>query len=247
MEDKDLAQIHEEAHQKLIEELAERDSEIQEYQDVVQQLRKERRDMVNDMRYLRQRIHMWRFFCFFLLVVILAITCIVVKSFPPTVAEAADIVIAENEIEAETQEDPPVEIRALEPHPSIAAYDIEQEVQEDYENMLIEQALLARAHKIDDCLITYYCTEQYTHICGTGNGLTAMGNVVTAGVSCAVPTYIPLGSTIIIDWGDGDLEYRVADDRGGWVKGNHIDLAVTSHKEALEKGMDWATVYWCEE
>lgn len=128
------------------------------------------------------------------------------------------------------------------PRPTIGEVDAEAE-----ENRLIEEALLARSHKIEDCLITYYCCEKYPHICGTGDGITALGNEVLAGVSCAVPPGIPLGSTIMIDWGDGEIEYRRADDRGGWVKGNHIDLAVSTHTEALGLGVDYATVYWVEE
>ena len=125
---------------------------------------------------------------------------------------------------------------------------IEEEPQEDFENQLIEEALLARSHKIESCKITYYCCEKYPHICGTGDGITAMGTEVTPGVSCAVPKPIPLGSTIIIDWGDGsDREYRVGDDRGGGVIGDHIDLAVPTHHEALDLGVARATVYWVEE
>ena len=128
------------------------------------------------------------------------------------------------------------------PRPTIGEVDAEAE-----ENRLIEEALLARAHKIEDCLITYYCCEKYPHICGTGDGLTALGGEVLPGVSCAVPPGIPLGSTIMIDWGDGEIEYRRADDRGDAVRGDHIDLAVQTHKEALELGVDYATVYWAEE
>lgn len=128
------------------------------------------------------------------------------------------------------------------PHQTIGEVDAEAE-----ENYWIEKALLAKAHRIDNCKITYYCCERYSHICGTGDGLTAMGGRVLPGVSCAVPKEIPLGSTIMIDWGDGELEYRRADDRGGGVKSDHIDLAVPTHKGALELGVKYATVYWCEE
>lgn len=134
-----------------------------------------------------------------------------------------------------------VQIPAL-PQPTIGEVDAEAE-----ENRLIEEALLARSHKIEDCLITYYCCEKYPHICGTGDGLTALGGEVLPGVSCAVPPEIPLGSTVMIDWGEGNIEYRRADDRGDAVRGDHIDLAVQTHKEALELGVKYATVYWCEE
>lgn len=141
-----------------------------------------------------------------------------------------------------TVENPAEPMQEL-PSPTIGEVDAEAE-----ENRLIEEALLARAHKIEDCLITYYCCEKYPHICGTGNGITALGNEVLAGVSCAVPPEVPLGSTIMIDWGDGrDLEYRRADDRGDAVRGDHIDLAVPTHAEALDLGVDYATVYWAEE
>lgn len=129
------------------------------------------------------------------------------------------------------------------PEPTIGEVDAEAE-----ENRLIEAALLRRAHRIDDCKITYYCCERYPHICGTGDGITALGGEVLAGVSCAVPQPIPLGCTVMIDWGDGSpLEYRRGDDRGGGVVGDHIDLAVPTHREALELGVSRATVYWVEE
>lgn len=129
------------------------------------------------------------------------------------------------------------------PEPTIGEVDAEAE-----ENRLIEAALLRRAHKIENCKITYYCCERYPHVCGTGDGLTALGTEVTPFYSCAVPDEIPLGATIMIDWSDGsEIEYRLADDRGGGVIGDHIDLAVPTHSEALEYGVSRATVYWVDE
>lgn len=127
------------------------------------------------------------------------------------------------------------------------AAELATEDPEDYENEKIEAALIARAHKIENCMITYYCCEKRPHICGTGDGITAAGNEVTPGVSCAAPKGVPLGATVMIDWGDGEIEYRRADDRGDAVRGNHFDLAVPTHSEALELGVKFATVYWCEE
>lgn len=116
------------------------------------------------------------------------------------------------------------------------------------ENELIEAALLARAHTIEDVLITHYCSERYPHICGTGDGVTASGRWLQPYVSCAVdPDVIPLGSTVMVDYGDGELHYYVADDVGAWVNGAHIDLAVTTHDEALSLGTKYATIYWAEE
>ena len=115
------------------------------------------------------------------------------------------------------------------------------------ENELIEQALLARSHKLEDVTITFYCCEKRPHICGTGTGITASGRRVTPYVSCAVDTdIIPLGSTIMIEY-NGEMVYLRADDTGPAVKGNHIDIAVNGHQEALSLGVKTADVWWCEE
>lgn len=115
------------------------------------------------------------------------------------------------------------------------------------ENELIESALLARSTKLEDVTITFYCCEERPHICGTGSGITASGRRVTPYVSCAVdPAVIPLGSTIMIEH-NGEMVYLRADDTGSAVKGNHIDLAVTTHEDALSLGVKTADIWWCEE
>lgn len=115
------------------------------------------------------------------------------------------------------------------------------------ENELIEEALLDRSHKIEDVTITFYCCEEYPHICGTGTGITASGRRVTPYVSCAVDTsIIPLGSTIIIEY-NGEMVYLRADDTGSAIQGNRLDIAVRGHQEALELGVKTADIWWCEE
>ena len=114
------------------------------------------------------------------------------------------------------------------------------------ENELIEAALLNRSHKIEDVTVTHYCT--CAKCCGKSDGITASGRRATPGVSVAVdPSIIPLGSTVIADYGDGVLHYYRADDTGGAVKGRHIDLCLNSHEAAIQAGVRRATVYWCEE
>lgn len=115
------------------------------------------------------------------------------------------------------------------------------------ENELIEQALLARSHKLEDVTITFYCCEKRPHICGTGNGITASGRRVTPYVSCAVDqNVIPLGSTVMLEY-NGEMVYLRADDTGGAVNGNHIDIAVRGHQEALSLGVKTTDIWWCEE
>ena len=114
---------------------------------------------------------------------------------------------------------------------------------EEAENERIEAALLARAHAIEDVTVTHYdcCVE----CCGKDDGITASGVKATPGVTVAVdPTVIPLGSDVLVDYGDGEIHYYRADDVGGAVKGSHIDLCVGSHEEALQLGRRTATVFW---
>ena len=134
----------------------------------------------------------------------------------------------------------PVEAESAAPAPAI-------EPEEDAENEQIEAALLARSYTIENCTITFYCAEQYPHICGTGDGIAYDGTPVIPWATCAVdPDVIPLGSTVMVDLGDGyGLRTLVANDTG--VKGNHIDISVSTHDEALRLGIQTSTVYWCEE
>ena len=134
----------------------------------------------------------------------------------------------------------PAEAESAAPAPAI-------EPQEDFENERIEEALLSRSSFIDDCTVTFYCAERYPHICGTGDGIAYDGTPVLPWATCAVdPSVIPLGSTVLVDLGDGEgLRYFRANDTG--VQGNHIDISVPTHDEALRLGIQTSTVYWCEE
>ena len=134
----------------------------------------------------------------------------------------------------------PAEAESAVPAPAI-------EPQEDFENERIEDALLSRSSVIDDCTVTFYCAERYKHICGTGDGIAYDGTPVIPWATCAVdPSVIPLGSTVLVDLGDGEgLRTLVANDTG--VKGNHIDISVPTHDEALRLGIQTSTVYWCKE
>ena len=120
---------------------------------------------------------------------------------------------------------------------------IEEEAQEDFENEKIEAALLEKAIRLDDVTVTHY--DPCVKCCGKTDGITATGVPVTPYYTVAVdPEVIPLGSEVLVDYGDGVIHYYRAEDTGGGVKGKHLDLCVTDHTEALTLGVRQATVWF---
>lgn len=82
-------------------------------------------------------------------------------------------------------------------------------------------------------IITAYCGENYPHICNNGDAsTTATGTTPTANRTIAVdPTVIPYGTKVIIDG-----KTYIAEDCGGAIKGNRIDMFFNTHEEALQYG-----------
>ena len=127
--------------------------------------------------------------------------------------------------------------------PALVRCAMTEEEIEAAENDMIEAALLARATRLDDVLVTHYdcCME----CCGKTDGITAIGLMATPGVTVAVdPDVIPLGADVLVDYGDGEIQYYRADDTGSAVRGNHIDGCLASHEEAVQTGVTTATVWW---
>lgn len=109
-----------------------------------------------------------------------------------------------------------------------------------------KELLLASANCMEDCTITYYCCEQYPHICNAGPPyLTASETPPIPWYTCAVdPAVIPLGSNVLVDFGDGEPLHLIATDTGSAIDGSDIDIVVSLHDTALELGIDKAEVYW---
>ena len=85
--------------------------------------------------------------------------------------------------------------------------------------------------------LTAYCACE--KCCGKSDGITATGTKATANRTIAVDkTVIPYGTTVIINGN----EY-VAEDTGGAIKGNIIDIFFDDHEEALNFGVQYANVY----
>ena len=124
-------------------------------------------------------------------------------------------------------------------------YMTDEEVQESFENENIQNALLAKANKIENVKVSHYCC--CVKCCGKDDGITYSGVKATPGVTVAVDTsIIPLGADVLVDYGDGIINYYRADDTGSAIKGNKLDLCVSSHQEAINLGARTATVYWVE-
>ena len=85
--------------------------------------------------------------------------------------------------------------------------------------------------------ITYYCACE--KCCDKADGITATGTRVEEGRTIAVdPSVIPYGTKVIIGG-----HVFTAEDCGGAIKQNHIDIYVNSHEEAQALGVTTAQVY----
>lgn len=98
---------------------------------------------------------------------------------------------------------------------------------------------------VGDFVITYY--DVCVTCCGKTDGITASGAVAAPYETCAVdPAVIPLGSTVLVKYGDGTILRLRAEDTGKGVRGNHIDVCVAGHQEAKALGVRRAVVYLVE-
>ncbi|MDR1816153.1 MAG: 3D domain-containing protein [Clostridiales Family XIII bacterium] len=88
--------------------------------------------------------------------------------------------------------------------------------------------------------ITHYCACE--KCCGKSNGITASGTHVSEQTVAADWSVFPVGSVLYIKRGDS-LVRKVVEDRGGGVNGQHIDVYVPSHEQALQMGTYSADIY----
>lgn len=78
----------------------------------------------------------------------------------------------------------------------------------------------------------------YSRFDAGNSSYTCRGNLLRKGLVAVDPNVIPLGTRLYIP-GYG---YAVADDTGGAIRGNNIDLAFDSHAEAIQFGRQRITV-----
>lgn len=90
--------------------------------------------------------------------------------------------------------------------------------------------------------LTAYCP--CAKCCGKSGGITSTGTTATEGRTIAVdPRVIPYGSTVTIYFADGTSHTYTAEDCGGAIKENRIDVFFSSHDDARAFGVQSAMVY----
>jgi len=72
---------------------------------------------------------------------------------------------------------------------------------------------------------------------------TFIGSQVRPGIIAVDPNVIPLGSRVYIEYPDGHGEYAIAEDTGGAIKGNRVDIAKWTVNEAQDFGIQNVKVY----
>lgn len=91
-----------------------------------------------------------------------------------------------------------------------------------------------------------FITTAYTHTDDGCDMTTATGTTVRIGTVAVDPTVVPYGTRMFIMATDGSYIYGLAtaEDCGGGINGNHIDLYMPSYDECISYGARNATVYF---
>lgn len=103
-------------------------------------------------------------------------------------------------------------------------------------------------------VLTYYKTEQvrasaYTHTDEGCDTVTATGTTVRRGTVAVDPRVIPYGSRMFIIATDGSYIYGLAqaEDCGGAIKGDRMDLYMESNEACMDFGRRKCTLYFLGE
>lgn len=104
-------------------------------------------------------------------------------------------------------------------------------------------AVLDIGEPLGEFRLTAYCP--CAKCCGKwANGITATGTTATEGRTIAVdPALIPYGATVTVYFADGTSHTYTAEDCGGAIKENRIDVFFDDHQAAREFGVQTAYVY----
>lgn len=73
--------------------------------------------------------------------------------------------------------------------------------------------------------------------------LTHLGTEVRPGIIAVDPRVIPLGSRVYIEFANGSGYFATAEDTGGAIKGNRVDIAMATVSQAEDFGIQSVKVY----
>jgi len=100
-------------------------------------------------------------------------------------------------------------------------------------------------------VLTYTDVQQftataYTHTDAGCDLVTATGTIVRVGTVAVDPRVVPYGTRMFIMTADGSYVYgiAVAEDCGGAIKGNRLDLYMPTYWECIQFGVQDCTVYF---
>ena len=115
------------------------------------------------------------------------------------------------------------------------------ELESKYEQLQAQEPKIVKEVQVMESLgefkITHYCNCSIC--CGPYGETTYTGTIPQVNHTIGVdPDTIPLGSKVVIE----GIEYT-AEDIGGAVNGNVIDIYVSSHEEAIQRGVKYVEVY----
>ena len=106
--------------------------------------------------------------------------------------------------------------------------------------------LLPTGEKLDYTRVDYVRATAYTHSDPGCTITTATGTKVHHGTVAVDPRYIPYGTRMFIMASDGSYIYGLceAEDCGGDIKGDRVDLYLPNTEACMEFGRRRCTVYF---
>lgn len=125
--------------------------------------------------------------------------------------------------------------------PYMSSVELKNDVETKEDVEILEETKIESKKSLGEFKITAYCS--CSKCCGKwADGYTYTGTVATEGRTIAVdPDVISLGSVVEIN----GVEY-IAEDVGGSIRGNKIDLYFDSHQDALEWGVQKHDIFLVE-
>lgn len=119
-------------------------------------------------------------------------------------------------------------VQETEPEPEPTISETEPETEEESDSTF---------KSLGTFTLTAYCA--CSSCCGKSDGITATGTIATQGRTIAVdPRVIPYGTRVMIN---GNI--YIAEDCGGAIGGNRIDVFFNNHQDALYFGVQTAEVF----